>query len=105
MHREDLIKAVSQEMDRVWGEEGFGGSDQEYEWLLEHYDIAEEEDLVWLEVLQDFRGDLNLDDPEAGYGDDEKAEIELFLDDDRAVCRFLELLLEKLRTGAGSYSE
>jgi hypothetical protein len=103
MAREDLIQAIAKEMDRIWGEEGFGGSDEEYDWLLETYGVSEEEDLVWTEVFEDHLGELDLDDPDARYSEDEKAEIQLFLEDDPAVCRFLEQLLQKYQSKSVSY--
>ena len=52
MTRPELIEAVLTEMHRVWGDEGFGGTFPEYEWLLANYGITEEEDVQWQFVLQ-----------------------------------------------------
>lgn len=91
-----LIEAVLAEMGRVWPDDSFGGSAEEYAWLLKHFGISEEEDVKWQFILQDSTGDL----PEE---DAEDPEVTDFLDDDEAVCAFLAELLEKYKSSTLSY--
>lgn len=92
-----LIKEVLKQMARVWGEdEGLGGTDEEYEWLLANYGISEEEDVKWQLVLQDTMDDLpeeDADDPE----------VRAFVDDEQAVQAFLEAFLAKYRNSTAIY--
>lgn len=83
-----LINAIFEQMDRVWGEEGFDGEEQEYDWLLANYGITEEEDVMWMLILQHGMDDLEPDDRE-----DE--ELMTFLENEQAVIRFLETFLHK----------
>jgi hypothetical protein len=98
MSRTTLIEAVLVEMDRVWGPEGFGGSFADYDWLLAHYGISEEEDVNWQFVLQHATDDLPDEDAE-------DAEVMLFLDDDAAVGQFLRELLQKYRNGTAVHGK
>jgi hypothetical protein len=41
VERIEQIDQVILEMGRVWGDEGFGGGPEEYEWLQHHYKITE----------------------------------------------------------------
>ena len=80
----------------MWGDEGFGGTLLEYEWLLTNYDITEEEDVQWQFVLQ-----YDMDDmPEEDWEDEE---VMQFVEDDAAVLPFLRMLLRKYRSGAATY--
>lgn len=96
MTRVELLEAVLEEMQRVWGDEGLGGTVPEYEWLLAHYGITEEEDVQWQLVLQYDTDDL----PEE---DSEDEEVMAFVEDDKAVLAFLRMFLNKYRSGADTY--
>jgi uncharacterized protein YifE (UPF0438 family) len=88
MAKDELIDAIMREMDRVWGSRGLHGTDDEYQWLLEHYGITREEDNRWMDVLYTTTGDLSPEQTE----DEGRMR---FLSDDRAVRAFLEQLLQK----------
>lgn len=96
MDREELIAQVMVEMDRVWGDDGFGGDMDEYEWLQQHYNITEDEDVQWQNILNYDIDELDEDD----LADDEKME---FLEDDEAVCNFLTEFLQKYRSNTITY--
>ena len=87
-----LVDAIVAEMDRVWGEPGFGGSSEEYAWLEENYGITEEDDVHWQFVLQYF---VTHDLPEDDLADDE---VMSFLDDFQAVEWFLSDLLDRYKS-------
>lgn len=101
MTRSDLIESVLVEMDRVWGPKGFGGELEAYAWLKAHFDISEEEDVRWQEVLSDWAG--TFDEDTADLDEDEKEQVKAFLQDDSAVTTFLESLLQRYRSSAATY--
>lgn len=90
MSKIELIDMIHMEMNRIWGADGFQGSDSEYKWLEATYDISEEEDVLWQEILGFEIDDLHDDE----WEDDE---LMIFLNDDSAVIQFLENLLGKYR--------
>jgi len=96
MNRAQLIDAVLDEMERVWGDEGLGGSDREYRWLASEYGITEEEDVQWQLVFQYDIDDMLEEDLE----DDE---VMTFLEDDLGVVLFLERFLAKYRSSEKKY--
>jgi hypothetical protein len=96
MDREELMRLVSAEMTRVWGEPGFSGDTVGYEWLLDNYGITEEEDARWIAILCDSMGDLLEED----LDDDE---LMAFLDSDEAVYRFLTGFLVKYRSSNATF--
>jgi len=96
MNKAQLIQAVLQEMERVWGPEGFGGESEEYAWLQSRYGISEEEDVQWQLILQYEIDDL----PEEDW---EEEEIMQFLEDNFAVVLFLEGLLRKYRRSTETF--
>jgi hypothetical protein len=91
MTRSDLVGAILNEMDRVWGDKGFSGSWAEYEWLLEHYGITEDEDVEWSGILE-----YNSDEVEPD--DASNPEWMSFVTDDEQVIPFLIRLLDKYRS-------
>jgi hypothetical protein len=96
MDRDELIDQIMSEMDRVWGDEGFGGESQEYEWLQHHYGISEDEDVQWQNILNYQIDELEEDDLE----DEEKMQ---FLENDDAVCKFLSEFLQKYQSNIITY--
>jgi hypothetical protein len=96
MDRNEQIDQVILEMDRVWGDIGFGGGSGEYEWLQHYYKIAEDEDVQWQNILNYHMDELDEDDLE----DEEKMQ---FLEDDKAVCKFLAQLLHKYQSNTIEY--
>lgn len=94
MTRLDLIEAVTEQMERVWGPEGLGGDSGEYQWLQAACGITEEEDVRWQDIIEHNEGDALCDLDE----DDKK-----FLDDDKAVIQFLEDLLQKYKNSPSAY--
>lgn len=98
MTESQLVDDIITEMDRVWGEDGFGGEDKEYEWLLENYGISEYEDVKWQLILQKTMNELPEDI------DDDPEMIE-FLEDEQAVRAFLEEILAKYKSSSAVYSE
>lgn len=97
MTKSELVGRVMDEMDRVWGDEGLGGDLEEYAWLLENYDITEEEDVQWQLILQHHTDDLPIEDQE-------EEEVMLFLENDHAVIKFLQEYLSKYKSASVSYS-
>lgn len=83
-------------MQRVWGDEGFGGTPPECAWLLANYGITEEEDVQWQLVLQYDMDDL----PEEDWEDEE---VMTFVENDMAVLPFLRMLLRKYRSGTAIF--
>lgn len=99
--RSELIESVLAEMDRVWGATGFGGEVEAYAWLKTNFGISEEEDLQWQDVLSDWGG--TLDEDTADLDEDEKEQVEAFLQDDSAVTAFLETLLHRYKSSVATY--
>jgi hypothetical protein len=95
MNRAEFVGAILVEMQRVWGDEGHGGTIPEYEWLLFNYGITEEEDVRWQLVLE---YDELLSDE-----DQEDDEVMDFVLDEPAVLAFLTSLLQKYRSGSVTY--
>lgn len=96
MTRIELINAIFERMDVVWGEEGFDGEAQEYDWLLANYGITDEEDVMWMLILQHGMEDLESEDR-----DDE--ELMTFLENEQAVVGFLESFLQKYQSADTVY--
>jgi hypothetical protein len=98
MNRSELIDAVLDEMERVWGEGGFSGTWEQYEWLLEHYGITDDEDVEWMGVLNYEHGIVDEDD-------EWTPEWEAYVTDDDKVIVFLSSLLSKYRSNSVSLPE
>ncbi len=96
MTKSELIGGILQEMDRVWGDEGLGGELEEYEWLLQTYNISEEEDVQWQLILQYDMDDLPIENQE-----DE--EVMSFLENPHDVNNFLQTLLAKYKASLETY--
>lgn len=102
LSKAELIESVLAEMDRVWGPEGFGGEFEAYAWLKTNFGISEEDDVQWQDVLSDWGG--TLDEDTADLDEDEKAQVEAFLQDDSAVTAFLETLLHRYKSSVATYA-
>lgn len=90
MRKNQLIAAIIAEMDRVWGEDGFDGTSDDYQWLQKNYGISEEDDVLWQLILE-------YDADELSEEDLEDQELMVFLEDKKAVRQFLQRLLESYR--------
>ncbi|WP_248806549.1 hypothetical protein [Pseudomonas sp. MWU13-2100] len=101
MTRDQLIDAVLAEMERVWGENGFGGETEEYKWLYENYGISEEDDIHWQDVCNDWGGTLQ--ESLEGLGEEVIAEAIEFINDDTRVVKFLEKFLKQYRSSTAVY--
>lgn len=99
--RSELIESVLAEMDRVWGPEGFGGEIEAYAWLKEQFEISEEDDVLWQDVLSDWAG--TLDDDTEDLGEDEKNQLTAFLQNDSSVTAFLQSFLQRYKSCDGTY--
>jgi hypothetical protein len=95
MDRSDLIDAILVEMERVWGDDGFSGAWEEYEWLLENYGITEDEDGDWMGILAHESGEVDPDD-------EWTPQWEAFVTDDDQVIPLLSALLKKYRSNSVS---
>lgn len=84
-------------MERVWGDDGFGGSWEEYSWLQAHYGITEVDDVHWQMILQQSMGDLEPEDASDEY-------YGPFLRDEKAIEEFLNDFLRRYRAGTGVYT-
>ncbi len=95
--RAELLNQVASEIERIWGEDGFSGSKEEYEWLLENYGITEEEDNKYIDILEydsnKFEEDPSIDD----LNEEERMQVINFVTNDTAVCEFLIALLLKYK--------
>lgn len=96
MPKNDLIDAISLEMNRVWGEDGLHGEPEEYAWLEEHYGVTEEDDVCWQLTIQHHFGDLPKEDQD-------DAEVMQFLNDDARVEQFLRDLLRRYQANTLTY--
>lgn len=101
MTRDELIDEIFEEIERVWGERGPGGSWDEYVWLFENYDITDVEDIQWMEVLDYCSGELDDDD----LDDEDKKALMDFVTDDATVISFLQILLQKYRSNNVSFPD
>lgn len=97
MDPDEIIAEIIERVEHIFGDDGFGGTREEYKWLLENYGITEEEDNTWIDII-DEEGAKALD-PD----DDDDAKIILFLRDPEAVWTFLEALLLKYRSNTTTY--
>lgn len=96
MNRRELIEAVFEEMQRIFGFEKYPSTIEEHEWLAERYDISLEEHRRY-ELI-----DHNPDE----LDQEENDEFSMaFVRNDKAVCRFLEGLLRKYRSGSEVYRD
>lgn len=97
--RSELLNQVVSEIERIWGEDGFSGSFEEYEWLLENYGITEEEDNKYIDILEYDSNEFEDDTSSINDLDEEELkEVMDFVTDDDAVCEFLSALLLKYRS-------
>lgn len=96
MTKSEMIDAVIQEMDRVWVNNGFDGSPEQYEWLLKNYNISEEDDVKWQLIMEHHMDDLCTED----QNDDD---VMAFLENTISVNRFLQEFLTKYRSSSKSY--
>ena len=85
------------EMDRVWGEDGFDGSFDSYQWLQQNYGVSEEEDVLWQLILE-------YDTDELSDEDREDQELMVFLEDKKTVREFLKSHLQKYRSSSSVFS-
>ena len=98
----ELITEIVDKILVIFGAEGFGGTAEEYRWLLANYGITEEEDVRWQFVLEQDCGitDAKEDLDEA---DEDDAKLAAFLEDPDAIWTFLETLLTKYRSSSNCY--
>jgi hypothetical protein len=95
MNRREELDAIFEEMQRIFGFENYPTTIEEHDWLAEKYDISMEEHRRYELILDHYSDDME---------DEEKDEFSMaFLRNDRAVCRFLEGLLRKYRSGTEVY--
>lgn len=101
MTKDELFDNVLAEMERVWGEPGFGGEFEAYGWLFEHYGITQEDDNTWMDICAQYRGEL----PEAlaDLTEQEQAEVVALLADDARVADFLKKLLQRYQSSDAVY--
>ena len=92
---DDLIYAVSAEIQRVFPNE-FDGTSEEYRWLEANYGISEEDDVKWQLVVEFSLSELSAEDE-----DDE--ELMSFLTDLSAVEEFLTSMLTRYQSSGQAY--
>ncbi|MBW0238335.1 MULTISPECIES: hypothetical protein [Pseudomonas] len=102
MTKDELFDAVLAEMERVWGDQGFGGHVDAYGWLYENYGITEQDDLHWQDICDHYGN--NLSESLADLSDEEIAEVMEFVQDDSRVERFLTNFLDQYRSSTAVYS-
>lgn len=91
MTRSDLIDAILEEMARIWGEDGFSGTGEGYEWLLKAYGVTEDDDVEWLGILEYEADEIHPEDAA-------DPKWMSFVTDDGQVIPFLRQLLKKYRS-------
>ncbi|MGH7461541.1 MAG: hypothetical protein ACREMA_11005 [Longimicrobiales bacterium] len=91
MNRQQLIDAITSEIDRIWGDVEREGDFGEYEWLLANYGITEHDDVDWLGILNHESGEIDPDDAE-------NPEYLAWVADDARVIPFLHQLLQKYQS-------
>lgn len=101
MTKDELFVAVLAEMERVWGDQGFGGEVHAYGWLYENYGITEQDDLHWQDIFDHYGN--NLSESLADLSDEEIAEVMEFVQDDSKVKRFLTNFLDQYRSSTAIY--
>jgi hypothetical protein len=103
--RDELLDAIVDEINRIWGDPGFSGTFEEYGWLLEHYGVTEKEDNTYLDVLE-YREDNGFTKLSSFYtlDADERAHVMGFIHDNVAVCAFLGALLQKYNSSSMTYA-
>ncbi len=103
--RYELLDLIVDQINRIWGDSGFSGNFEEYDWLLEHYGVTEEEDNTYLDILE-YRLDNGFTELSSVYmlDADEQARIMEFIHDDVAVCAFLAALLQKYKSNSVLYT-
>lgn len=99
--RSELIELVLAEIDRIWGPKGFGGEFEAYAWLKANFEVSEEEDVQWQDVLSYWSG--TFDEDTTDLEEDEKEHVKAFLQDDFAVTNFLETLLQRYTSSDATY--
>lgn len=94
MNRLELLDAIFEEIQRIFGFENYPTTIEEYDWLAETYDISLEEHRRY-----------ELIDHYPDYMEEQEADefSMAFVRNDRAVVRFLEGLLGKYRSRAEVY--
>ncbi|MCL8208070.1 MAG: hypothetical protein K6V97_08385 [Actinomycetia bacterium] len=112
--REELRRAIEDRIHALFGtrprtgdyyEDFYGdgtrfqGSDEDYKWLEETFGITEEEDVRWQLIEEDHYYGETTEERETGEPD----ELRPWLDDDEAVCAFLEDLKRKYESVAATY--
>lgn len=96
MNRTQLIDAIFEEMQRVWGDEDRPAEPEDYAWLEKHYGISENDDISW-QLILDYEAD---EMAEEDLADDEVMD---FVEDNLGVILFLEGLLRKYQSGTAVY--
>jgi hypothetical protein len=97
MSSDEIISEIIDKIGRIFGVNGFGGTTEEYAWLLNKYGVTEEEDNSWIDII-DFEGADGLN-PQ----DEDEARVVGFLLDPTAVRGFLVSLLRKYRSCSAVY--
>ena len=59
--RDQIIDAITEEIRRIFGQRGFFGEEEEYDWLLACYSVTEDDDIRWQCILADGDNTLDLD--------------------------------------------
>ena len=96
MNKYQLIEAIQQEEDRVWGADGFHGEEREFRWLQAHYGIPPEDDYLWVRIQRYEIDELPL-------ADRMDEELMRSLEDTFGIVIFLEELLRKYQSGTDVY--
>lgn len=91
-----IINAIVKEINRIFPDE-FSGSDEVYDWLLEHYGVTEDDDSTYITVCDYvFEDEDDLDEDQQEIID----EIIDFLEDEEELCAFLYQLLKKYQSNS-----
>lgn len=88
MRRNQLLAAIDAEIDRIWGEDGFDGTSEDYQWIKQNYGISEEDHVLW-QLIFEYDEDVLPDE------DREDKDLMVFLEDKKAVREFLQDHLQK----------
>jgi len=101
MVRDSLMQTIVAEVMRVWPEDSFEGTDDQYAWLYEHYGITEQDDVKWQCALAAWMDE----DPDLDRANPADRELLAFLSDEEVMQSFLVPLRERYRRGNAVWSE
>jgi DNA polymerase-3 subunit epsilon len=84
-----IIRHIVNRILEIFGADGLEGTTEEYTWLNKNYDISEEYDNIWLDLLGYYQGDLCKQPSFSDMPDDERKKILSFVKNKERHLPFL----------------